>query len=147
MKLKVLPLEFWMQINCITTVNDVDYCAKRLPAPIFNREGYYHDRENNYTWFESLVDGKILAWEYDSGDFLYSLGTKTAWWWHTPEKYQALEAVVNAKIATKQQIELYWQIYHAYEFRSCYRSARINAEKVKARVKKRLEESHNRERD
>jgi hypothetical protein len=127
-----------MKVDSITTLDDIDRCGGRLPEPIINREGYYHDRDKNYTWFESLNDGEMLAWEYDSERFCFELDILTAWFWHTKEKHAALKAVVDAKIATKDQRRLYCSIRDAYELRRTYRDAKKRGMGMVRRIKEKL---------
>jgi hypothetical protein len=72
MKLKVLPLDLW--VEALETPGWRDLILKDLEhytevPPRINRNGRYYDRETNFCWFE--VEGR--AWEGDSAGFMYDL--------------------------------------------------------------------------
>ena len=103
MAIKVLPLDDWMELEDWCVPNDQSWPRKTIECdPVFNRPGWYYNRIEKKSWFERPSG---TAFSYPSKYFLERLkeievceiDKKTA---------LALQVLVNAKLATKEQQEL-----------------------------------------
>lgn len=98
-KLKVLPSDYWMPDSPDEDdIQELDIRHKRV-SPKFNRDGIYMQGKD--CWFEACG----YAWGYDRGMFLYKLSLHDAAALNH-RQVAALQAVVDERLATKQQREL-----------------------------------------
>jgi len=112
--LKVLPLEGWM---LYTDEEDIKELNLKEAVPIFKRPGYY--LFNNFCWFE-LPSGK--AYNYDVATFKFELSLYEVSKYNN-KQIEALKEIINQKLATKKQKELYYLIRHYYQSKDVERSA------------------------
>ena len=126
-KVKVLPLEFWME--CTPFNDDPKYarwgepCSEHMKkaypetVTVFNRDGMY--RHGDKAWFE--INGKAFVLDVDAFD--HALNTE-----HgkelTDEKFEALCAIIKVGLSTAEQRKMARFAAHAKECRAIYRSTR-----------------------
>ncbi|WP_150126454.1 hypothetical protein [Burkholderia cenocepacia] len=116
MRLKILPLESWMCWEH-TLESCLESDMYSVVAARFHRPGIYLEGER--CWFE-LDDGR--AYSYPADTFRYSLklhdGLRL-----DPQQVLALEAIVAARLATREQREMLINHQNAIETRRVYRDA------------------------
>lgn len=100
-KLKVLPPEWWMLTD--RWLKDELRCAEESRCkevePVYLRPGIY--LKSDRCWFENGT----RAWLYKSEQFRYNLGILNAEL-VSGAQVEALQVIVDAKLATKQQKRL-----------------------------------------
>lgn len=100
-KLKVLPPEWWMLTD--RWLKDELRCAeesrRKEVEPVYLRPGIY--LKGDRCWFENGT----RAWAYNSKQFRYNLDILNAGL-VSGDQVKALQIIVNAKLATKQQKRL-----------------------------------------
>ena len=111
MTLKVLPVEYWMELH----VDYPEMAQDELPeiAPIINRDGYFYETVSKRCWFE--FNGKAFDLEKNT-QFLFELELLN----HKPlsiEEINALKVLTKHKLISKEQRHLLWIDYLAKEIR------------------------------
>lgn len=122
MTLKVLPTEFWMEIDldpdwrgASQTLGNYEYTEI---TPVFNREGIYLDGDK--CWVE--IQGR--AFKYSIEAFKFRLAVLDAEK-YTDKQYKALQDICREGLATKEQYELKYRIEHVRSCRDSSRNARL----------------------
>ena len=128
MKVKCLQLDYWMEWD--TDDDDrflemlEDSLAHYKPCPaVYNRPGIYLDRETGKCWFE-LQNGR--AFLYDARMFKYDLSLLMVQNL-SAKQAEALQGIVDQKLATKEQRRLLYTYYCAMNSREVGRRARITS--------------------
>jgi len=98
MTLKVLPVEYWMELH------DID--SDELPeiAPILNRDGYFYETVSKRCWFE--FNGRAFDLEKNT-QFLFELELLNHKRLSTEEN-NALKVLTKHKLISKEQCRLLW---------------------------------------
>ena len=112
-KLKVLPLDSWMEIDHLyNTIDDFmdNQCERLQYAPIMDRAGWY--LLGDFCWFVNSIG----VWLYEKDSFLYDLECKSLPSLSDKE-FMALSAIVKTKLATKTQKTLHGDISHSLNLR------------------------------
>jgi hypothetical protein len=96
MTLKVLPIEYWMELHDSDELPEI--------APILNRDGYFYETVSKRCWFE--FNGKAFDLEKNT-QFLFELELLN----HKPlstEEINALKVLTKHKLISKKQRHLLW---------------------------------------
>jgi hypothetical protein len=96
MTLKVLPIEYWMELHDSDELPEI--------APILNRDGYFYETVSKRCWFE--FNGKAFDLEKNT-QFLFELELLN----HKPlsiEEINALKVLTKHKLISKEQRHLLW---------------------------------------
>lgn len=132
MKIKKLPLEFPFDRPKTGWISWGD-CVKEEDriTPIFNKNGYYLDRETNITWLE--INGE--AWKYQTREaFEYRLRTSEFEELYD-DVYKALQTLSKSSLLTKKQRQI---LYFQQNIRTS-RQVSISAKKAGLGFKKKFE--------
>ncbi len=124
-RVKVLPLEFWMDSS--SRFKDE---LKRFESitPVFNRNGYYYNRVLDVCWFET--DDKAFVYEVDTFKYtLESMCTRDL----NCKQVSALVEIQAQGLSTKQQDRLLHMYACAMGARSTYRNARKSLHRMQRR--------------
>jgi hypothetical protein len=119
---KMLPAPRWLEW-CAEYHGGIDDETKHLKEiePVFNRQGWFYDRQTKLAWYESY--GR--AWLCDrNDDFLYCL--KNAM--HRPllkKERQAIKTLMQNKLCPLALKQLYWTDTEVHDLRETYRGARM----------------------
>ena len=122
MKIKFLPLSFPFNLNKDYWEDCVEEEARI--TPVFNKNGYYLDRETNQTWLE--INGE--AWTYQNReDFDYEIATHEENNWLDKDVFNALKTLSKAhpRILTKKQSLILYYEECRYSHRKTYRDSRL----------------------
>ena len=120
MRIKVLPLESWMEWDF--TLENCLEGGRYTPVPVrFNRPGIY--LEGTLSWFE-LENG--CAYSYPTDQFQYTLKMHDALRLD-PQQVRALKDIVAARLASRRQRELLTNHLNAMATREVYRNSRKHA--------------------
>lgn len=134
MTIKVLELPSWfqwaeelMEYGPYEAMRE--YCGDqhREIAPVFNRDGYYHDTVKKICWVEFA--GK--AFELIAGQEMHAY--ETALLNHKPlhkSVAKAIKTLIQNKICTKKLKELYWLDTCWHSTRRVYRSACMDRKRL-----------------
>ena len=119
-RIKVLPLEFWMECEPFNDdpayagwgASSSEYMKKTYPetTPVFNRDGMY--KHGDRAWFE--INGRAFTMPVSSFQFQLDVANGGEL---SDEKYKALGEIIRVGLSTRKQ---YYMHYHAM----CYRSGR-----------------------
>jgi hypothetical protein len=96
MALKVLPIEYWMELHDSDELPEI--------VPILNRDGYFYETVSKRCWFE--FNGKAFDLEKNT-QFLFELELLN----HKPlstEEINALKVLTKHKLISKEQRHLLW---------------------------------------
>lgn len=133
-RLKVLPLSFPFTVErdywepCLTNKDQI--------PPVYNRNGYYLDRQTKQVWLE--IDGK--AWKYgDVTSFEQELELSEGNNWLDPRLLHALGVLVSFRMATPKQAHIYGVEMQRKTLRNIRRSARIAGRKCIDRIQRKLQ--------
>ena len=125
MKIKVLPLDFWMDFELVSPDED-DWPPEAIECQaVFNRPGWYYDRLTKKSWFER-PDGRSFS--YKPERFLHQLGLLEAGELDC-RTVDALRKICDVGLATKHQKKILSNWYIWRMGRNIYFSA------VKERLK------------
>lgn len=116
MKIKVLPLEGWMNMAIDSEEDKYEFtiCHEGEIEHVFNRDGWYFNRENNTSWFE--VNKK--AYRNNVKDFNYMLSQYE--YRNKPlrqTEYNALMILNKSGLLTKEQRGMLCDEYHRKHLR------------------------------
>lgn len=96
MTLKVLPVEYWMELHYSDELPEI--------APILNRDGYFYETVSKRCWFE--FNGRAFDLEKNT-QFLFELELLNHKRLST-EEINAFKVLTKHKLISKEQCRLLW---------------------------------------